>query len=41
MAQRETLREGDEAALAAYDRDMTQYVEKLAQLQKDKDAENK
>ena len=41
MAQRESLREGDEAVLAAYNRDTAQYVEKLAQLQKDKDAENK
>ena len=41
MAQRETLREGDEAALAAYQRDTAQYVEKLAQLQQDKDAGNK
>ena len=41
MAQRETLKEGDEAALAAYNRDTAQYIEKLAQLQKDKDAENK
>ena len=41
MAQRETLREGDDAALAAYTRATTQYVDKLAQLQKDADAEKK
>ena len=38
MARRETLREGDDAALAAYTRDTARYVEKLAQLQKDSDA---
>ena len=41
MAERESLREGDDDALAAYNRATAQYVEKLAQLQKDKDAENK
>lgn len=41
MAQRETLREGDDDGLAAYNRATAQYVEKLAQLQKDKDSEDK
>ena len=41
MAQRETLRDGDETALAGYERATAQYVEKLAQLQRDKDAGSK
>ena len=41
MAQRENLREDDVAALAAYTRATAQYVDKLAQLQKDADAEKK
>ena len=40
LAQREALRENDEAALATYERNAAQYVEKLTQLQKDKDAGN-
>ena len=40
LAQREALHEGDDAALAAYERNAAQYTEKLAQLQKDKDAVN-
>ena len=38
MARRETLKEGDDAALAAYTRDTARYTEMLAQLQKDSDA---
>ena len=41
LTQREALREGDNAALEAYTRNTAQYVEKLAQLQKEKDAETK
>lgn len=41
MAQRESLREGDDAAIAAYERNSAAYAEKLAQLQKDKDAGQK
>lgn len=37
MARRESLKEGDDAALAAYTRDTARYVETLAQLQKDSD----
>ena len=40
LKEREALRENDEAALAAYERNAAQYVEKLTQLQKDKDAGN-
>ncbi len=40
VAQREALREGDAAALEAYTRNTAQYVEKLAALQKEKNAEN-
>ena len=38
LAQREALRENDDAALAAYERNAAQYIEKLTRLQKDKDA---
>ena len=41
MAKREALREGDDAGLAAYTRDTARYVEQLAQLQKDSDAQKK
>ena len=41
MAQRESLREGEDDALAAYQRDTAKYVEKLTQLQKDADAAKK
>ena len=41
MAKREALREGDEAGLAAYTRETARYVEQLAQLQNDFDAQKK
>ena len=41
MAKREALREGDDAGLAAYTRETARYVEQLAQLQKDSDAQKK